>query len=252
MCEHLGGEFHQLIHAAPWPTVSAPAPLRVRTPGAPIAANSYVAKPLNCIEALGPSALGGKPRIDQRIAEFIGQLAAAASRAYRSCLERRDSMPQDLIDALPHGLEASLRKVLADGERVEVQLKGVWKEALVCTDRRVMILKSGFMTGQTFGSNVFQIPYGNVGGVEVTFHILTGYFELSAGGMQNTAKSYWSKDKGTDPAKAPNCVTLNTRPQAARFRTACTVHPGDGRRGPPTAGRRPPGRRPGRDGRRGD
>ena len=131
-------------------------------------------------------------------------------------------MPQDLIDTLPGGLEKSLRQSLAAGETVNVQIKGVWKEALVCTDRRVLILKSGFMTGQTFGSNIFQIPYGNVAGVEVKFHLLTGYFELSAGGMQNTDKSYWSTSKVSSPARASNCITLNTRAQAARFRSAST------------------------------
>lgn len=130
-------------------------------------------------------------------------------------------MPQDLIDTLPSDLQAKLRQALAPGEAVEVQLRGVWKEVLVCTDRRVIILKSGFMTGQLFGSNNFQLPYSNVAGVEVKFHLLTGYFELSAGGMQNTAKSYWSNDKNTNTAKAPNCVTLNSRAQADRFRAAC-------------------------------
>ena len=131
-------------------------------------------------------------------------------------------MPKDLIDALPGGLERKLRQILAAAEPIEVQLKGVWNEVLVCTDRRVLILKSGFMTGQVFGSNAFQLPYANVTGVEVKFHLLTGYFELSAGGMQNTDKSYWSSDKSTNSAKAPNCVTLNSRAQAARFRSACT------------------------------
>jgi hypothetical protein len=131
-------------------------------------------------------------------------------------------MPQDLIDGLPGGLDKKLRELLIAGESVEIQLKGAWKEALVCTDRRVLILKSGFMTGQTFGSNAFQVPYTNVATVEVKFHLMTGYFELSAGGMQNVGKSYWSTNKDSDPSKAPNCISLNSRAQAARFRSACT------------------------------
>ena len=54
-----------------------------------------------------------------------------------------------------------------------------------------MIVKSGFMTGQMFGSSVFQLPYGGIASAEVKYRILSGYFEVSAGGMQNTAKSYW-------------------------------------------------------------
>ncbi len=119
------------------------------------------------------------------------------------------------------GLDKILQSNLADGETVLVRLKGAFKEALVCTDRRVMIVKSGFMTGQMFGADVFQIPYPNVSGAQVKYRIFSGYFELSAGGMQNIAKSYWSTDKNTDPAKAPNCVSLNSKSQAALFRSAC-------------------------------
>jgi len=52
---------------------------------------------------------------------------------------------------------------------------------------------------------------------------MSGYFELSAGGMQNTRKSYWSQDRKSDPAKAPNCISLNSKGQAERFRQACSV-----------------------------
>lgn len=124
----------------------------------------------------------------------------------------------DLKDLIPKGLSRKLEAILVKGETIEVQLKGVWKEVLVCTDRRVIIIKSGFMTGHFFGSNVFQVPYANVAGCDVNFHLLTGYFELSTGGMQNTQKSYW----GGSSAKSPNCVTLNTRVKPERFRQACS------------------------------
>lgn len=126
-----------------------------------------------------------------------------------------------LNQALPETLEKVLQKNLAADERVLVRLKGAFKEALVCTDRRVMIVKSGFMTGQMFGSDVFQLSYGSIASAEVKYRIISGYFEVSAGGMQNTAKSYWSTGKSSDPAKAPNCISLNSRSQAANFRAAC-------------------------------
>jgi len=129
----------------------------------------------------------------------------------------------DLIERLPDRLENELAKVLRPNETVHVKLKGAFKEALVCTDTRVIILKGGFMAGQVFGNDVFQQPYSNIAGVQVKFHLMTGYFELSAGGMQNTNKTYWSADGKTDPAKAPNCVSVNSKKQAERFRDACTL-----------------------------
>jgi len=127
-----------------------------------------------------------------------------------------------LIEELPAKLEAALKELLRPDEPVYLKLKGAFKEGLISTDTRVILLKSGFMTGQTFGSNTFQIPYSNVSGVEVKFHLLTGYFELSAGGMQNMPKNYWSNTDASNPSKAPNCISLNSRDQAARFREACS------------------------------
>lgn len=129
---------------------------------------------------------------------------------------------QVLLEALPDRLEGELHKVLSPGEAVLLKIKGAFKEGLVCTDRRVIILKSGFMTGQTFGNNVYQEPYSNIAGVQVTFHLMSGYFELNAGGMQNSRKNYWSTDRRSDPSKAPNCVSLNNKKQAEKFRDACT------------------------------
>ena len=102
-----------------------------------------------------------------------------------------------------------------------VKLRGVYKEALVCTGTRVIILKAGWMTGQWFGTDMFQCPYPNVAGAQVNFHILTGYFELSAGGMQNAPKNFWSTNYSISPAKAPNCITIAGRVRADKFRKAC-------------------------------
>ena len=123
-----------------------------------------------------------------------------------------------MIEALPAKLESTLNQTLAPGEQVFLKLKGTFKEALVCTNMRVIILKGGWMTGQLFGTNTFQCPYPNVAGAQVNFNLVTGYFELSTGGMQNSPKSFWKSDKSTNAAKAPNCVSISGRDQARKFR----------------------------------
>jgi hypothetical protein len=127
-----------------------------------------------------------------------------------------------LIQPIPETLGKALKANLSPGETVELQIKGAFKEALVCSNRRLMIIKSGFMTGQMFGSDTFQLPWSGISSAEVKFRILSGYFEVSAGGMQNSLKRYWSSDRSTDPSKAPNCVALNSKSQAALFRLACS------------------------------
>ncbi|MGO9323519.1 MAG: SHOCT domain-containing protein [Terracidiphilus sp.] len=126
-----------------------------------------------------------------------------------------------MIEPIPERLERMLATSLHRNERVFVKLRGVYKEALVCTDSRVIILKAGWMTGQLFGTDMFQCPYQNVAGAQVKFELLTGYFELSAGGMQNTTKHFWSTRGATSPAKAANCVTIAGSDRATLFRQVC-------------------------------
>ena len=126
-----------------------------------------------------------------------------------------------MIEPIPERLDRNLRQTLAPGERVLVQLKGAFTEVLACTDFRVLILKGGWMTGQLLGTNTFQCPYANIAGVEVKFHLMTGYFELSAGGMQNTPKGFWRMENKPRAAHALNCVSLCGQDQARKFRQAC-------------------------------
>ena len=126
----------------------------------------------------------------------------------------------DLIEDLPPAIAVKLREVLKPNEHVFVQLPGAFKEGLICTDSRCIIIKAGFMTGNTFGSNVFQLPYVSITSAEVKFG-LTGYFELSSGGVQNTVKSYWNTSKGpANATAAPNSVSLVDRKMAEKFRRA--------------------------------
>lgn len=110
---------------------------------------------------------------------------------------------------------------LVEGDEILLWLKGTFKEWLVCTNTQVFIIKKGFMTGHTFGNGVFQMPYKNVSGANVTYHLMSGYFELSAGGMQNTDKSYWSNKKGESPQQAKNCISITDKKLAAKFKEAC-------------------------------
>src|ERR1017187_6324429 len=127
-----------------------------------------------------------------------------------------------MIEPIPERLERALSQTLAPSEQVFIKLRGAFKEALVCTSMRIIILKAGWMTGQLFGTGMFQCPYANVAGAQVNYRLLTGYFEISTGGMQSTPKSFWNNDQGVSAAKAPNCVTISGQRRAEMFRDACT------------------------------
>ncbi|NNN15935.1 MAG: hypothetical protein HKL82_08790 [Acidimicrobiaceae bacterium] len=150
----------------------------------------------------------------------------AAKRSGRDAkrAEHVNAEESPLVVTLPDKLEQTLDGLLAPGEIVHVKLKGAFQQGLACTDTRVIILKRGYMTGQLFGRDVFQFPYANVAGAQVKWHLGTGYFELNAGGMQNTPKSYWANNRngGNDATSAPNSISLNSKAQAAAFQQACT------------------------------
>ncbi|MEY8001617.1 SHOCT domain-containing protein [Clostridium sp. Mt-5] len=123
--------------------------------------------------------------------------------------KKKDEIPENVLEA------ANLKN-----EDIELWVKGAEKEWLICTDNQVYIVKKGFMTGHTFGFGVFQMPYKNITGANVNYHLATGYFEISAGGMQNTQKDYWSHDKNSDPHQAQNCISVAGKEMANKFREA--------------------------------
>ena len=113
-----------------------------------------------------------------------------------------------LIQNIPPTIEAGLKEMLLPEEVIFVKLKGAFKEVLVCTDKRVIILKSGFQTGQWFGLSQFQLPLASVTSAQISVTLGVGFIEISAGGVQNTPKSYWATSKANSAQKAPNCVSL--------------------------------------------
>lgn len=131
-------------------------------------------------------------------------------------------MGEVLIEKLSIKLERLLGDILDEREQVRVKLQGAFAEALVCTDTRIIIIKTGFMTGHWFGSNVFQIPYERVTNVEVKFHLISGYFEVATGGMQNMSKSFWASSSERDPTKAPNCISI-TKSMTSRFSSVASM-----------------------------
>ena len=130
-------------------------------------------------------------------------------------------MAENLIQPIPPSIESGLREMLTPDETVFVKLKGAFKEVLVCTNKRVVILKSGFQTGHWFGLRQFQLPLASVSSAEVSATMGVGFIEISAGGVQNVPKSYWAQSKERSAQKAPNCVSISGSVKA--FRAASTV-----------------------------
>lgn len=99
-------------------------------------------------------------------------------------------------------------QLVPSSEMIIIMLKGDFKEFLIVTDQTLYIIKSGYMTGHMIGQGNFPMPLTQVSNTSVDFHFMSGYFTVSAPGLQNTPKNYWSTDRNLDPAKAPNTISL--------------------------------------------
>lgn len=99
-----------------------------------------------------------------------------------------------------------LRRNLAQGERVLGLVIGNSRQAVVATDHKVLVVKTGMMAGQTFGGKATSIDYRTIVGVEVRTGFSQGEFEIIAASMQAPQRNR-SKDK-INILESPNGVVF--------------------------------------------
>ncbi len=82
-----------------------------------------------------------------------------------------------------------LAQNLSTDEEVLGTAIGSFGQTVVATTKKVIILKSGFMSGQTFGNKATSFDYRTLVGVEVRQGFAQGEFEILAGGLGNNQAS---------------------------------------------------------------
>jgi hypothetical protein len=95
-------------------------------------------------------------------------------------------------------------------------------QALILTEHRALIIKIGFMAGQTFGGKVTSFEYRNITSVEVRISLMAGSFEISAGGVQGAERSYWKSESPNSAWRAPNTIPIN-RSEFPKFQLAANA-----------------------------
>ncbi|HLJ62073.1 MAG TPA: hypothetical protein VKZ50_20305 [bacterium] len=96
--------------------------------------------------------------------------------------------PDELVEPLPGNLGKGLAGTLQDGELVETAARTSTGEALVVTDRRVLILKAGFVTGAgLFGVRARSIPYSRIAAVDLRLALLGGHLKVVTTGLPRPA-----------------------------------------------------------------
>jgi Short C-terminal domain len=99
------------------------------------------------------------------------------------------------------------------GEKVEILIVGAHSQIVVGTDRRILVLKKGFMAGATLGHKLSSWEYRNVTGLQLDTRANSGILIVHAGGEEPIKSSYWATGKGS-AAEAPNAITFASKPSA--------------------------------------
>lgn len=104
----------------------------------------------------------------------------------------------------------ALNENLSAGEQVRVILNmgpRTRRAAIIATDRRLFVFKTGVSSGATFGSKFSSFDYRNVSGISLHVGVMTGSAVIDVAGAAPVGSSYWG-NKNNDPWKAQNAIPI--------------------------------------------
>jgi hypothetical protein len=96
---------------------------------------------------------------------------------------------------------------LMPGEPVLVIITGAYDQAMIGTDRRVLIFKKGMMGGTWFGQKVAMWDYRQINGVTLETGRTTGSIALQVPGSLTSDTSYWDTGR-SGPGQSPNMIPI--------------------------------------------
>jgi hypothetical protein len=136
--------------------------------------------------------------------------AEGAVREHRFGLFRRSPRVGG-AEILTRRLRRELQRQTLDGEQVLFCLRGDLGHALVCLEDRLLVLKSGFHAGTTFGAMAATIFYRDVTGIQVRMHLVSGWIEISSPSFQGRERKRTRHPRSSDRDvyKLPNCVPIH-------------------------------------------
>ena len=108
---------------------------------------------------------------------------------------------------------ALLAQNLTASETVLGQVIGNFGQAVIATDQKLLIVKTGLMSGQMFGGKATGFDYRTLVGIEVRTGIAQGEFEVLSGGLGNNQRS--NIGAKVNMAEQPNGVVFGKLDAAA-------------------------------------
>lgn len=99
---------------------------------------------------------------------------------------------------------------IGPSETVHVCLVGNSGQAMLALDDRLLVIKTGVMSGNAFGGKATSFPFNQITGLEVQLGLTAGVLAVQTAAFQGgQVGSFWSNDKNHDPFKLPNCIPIN-------------------------------------------
>lgn len=97
---------------------------------------------------------------------------------------------------------------ISKSEQVVVKVKGSLGEGLVITDKRLYVLKWGFMAGSAFGGRCMAFEFKNISSLEIKKNLLTGTLEVLTAATQNSQNKNYFGTGQNSAIESDNIVTF--------------------------------------------
>jgi len=103
-----------------------------------------------------------------------------------------------------------LKQNLTEGEKILVKLQGNNGQALVMTNKRLYIVKWGFVAGNTFGGKCIGYEYKNITALEINKHFLNHVFQVLTPATQHQKlQTIGGRDKGNNVTESDFAVSYS-------------------------------------------
>jgi len=120
--------------------------------------------------------------------------------------------------------EKILAQNLSEGEKIHVKLQGNNGQALVLTNKRLYIVKWGWLAGNTFGGRCIGYEYRNITALEANKHVMTHMVQVLTPATQHQKlHTIGGRDKGTNVAESDFAVSYSGSKVVPLFQEAVNL-----------------------------
>lgn len=132
-----------------------------------------------------------------------------------------EAKPPELVMPLSGRGEKIVNQNMSEDEKILVKLQGNNGQALVMTNKRLYIVKWGFVAGNTFGGKCVGYEYKNVTALEINKHMVNHIFQVLTPATQHQKlQTIGGREKGTNATESDFAITYSNSKVVPLFQVA--------------------------------